>query len=357
MKNVNVAIIGTGGISHCHMSGYKALPNVKVVAVCDIDLEKAKAYAEKYGVPADSVYEDFNEMLKRDDIDAVSVTTWNAAHAPATIAALDAGKHVICEKPMAMNADEARAMEEAAKRNNKLLMIGFVRRYGNDCKVVKDFVDAGVLGDIYYGKTTYLRRHGFPGGWFGDKRYSGGGPLIDLGVHVIDLSRYLMGCPKPKSVFGVTFHKLGCRPELKSVEKGGWVSTSTKNDFEFSVEDMASAMIRFDNGAVLQVECSFDLNAEGKGDVELMGTKGGVKLSPEIEVFTEMAGYMVNVRPAGSSALSFDGLFENEIAHFIDCVANGTECVSPAHDGVILMQILDAIYESGRTGHEVEIKD
>ena len=358
MKQVNVAIIGTGGIAGAHIGGYKALPNVKVVAVCDIDVEKAKAYAEKHGVPADSVYEDYNEMLRRDDIDAVSVCTWNAAHAPATIAALDAGKHVICEKPMAMNTAEALAMEEAARRNNKILMIGFVRRYGNDCKIVRDFIEADAIGDIYYAKATYLRRHGCPGRWFGDVRYSGGGPLIDLGVHVIDLSRYLMGCPKPVSVYGVTFHKLGNRPELKVAGGNPWKSTSKDSGFEFSVEDMASAMIRFDNGAVLQVECSFDANIEQDvGNVELLGTKAGVKISPEIELFTEMAGYMVNVKPAGSSKLSFDGLFESEIAHFVDCVANGTQCVSPAHDGVILMQILDAIYESGRTGHEVLIGD
>jgi len=160
------------------------------------------------------------------------------------------------------------------------------------------------------------------------------------------------------SVYGVTFHKLGNRPELKVAGGNPWKSTSKDSGFEFSVEDMASAMIRFDNGAVLQVECSFDANIEQDvGNVELLGTKAGVKISPEIELFTEMAGYMVNVKPAGSSKLSFDGLFESEIAHFVDCVANGTQCVSPAHDGVILMQILDAIYESGRTGHEVLIGD
>jgi len=357
MKKIKAAVIGTGGISEVHISGYLAMPErVELYALCDIDEEKALKKAEKYNVPKERVYTDYNEMLKDPEIDVVSVCTWNAAHAPATIAALNAGKNVICEKPMAMNAEEAKAMQEAAERNGKLLMIGFVRRYGNDCRVARDFIEGGNVGDIYYAKATYLRRHGFPGGWFGDKNYSGGGPLIDLGVHVIDLARYLMGNHLPVSVYGVTSNKLGCRPDLKST-KSEYVSTSRGGNYDFNVEDFAAAMVRFDNGAVLSVEASFDLNIkEGVGNLELFGTKGGLKLSPELELFTNLNGYMVNVSSYTSTALSFEGLFENEIAHFIDCVNGEKQCISPAEDGVVLMKILDAIYESARTGHEVIIK-
>ncbi len=360
MKKVRAAIIGTGGISTVHMAGYKALPNVEVAAVCDIDLPKAQKYAEKYGVDAAHVYADYHEMLAREEIDCVSVCTWNAAHAPATIAALDAGKHVICEKPMALNTEEARAMQAAADRNNRILMIGFVRRYGNDCRVVKDFIDSGAVGDIYYAKATYLRRHGCPGGWYGDKSYSGGGPLIDLGVHVIDLSRYLMGNPEPVSVFGATFHKLGNRPYLKDTTKE-WQATAKDPRFQFSVEDLATAMIRFDNGAVLSVECSFDLNIKNNvGNVELFGTKSGVKLSPDVEIVAEQNGYMIDIAPYGETKLSFDGLFENEMAHFVACVeadlaGSRIECRSPGTDGIVIMQILDAVYKSAETGHEVLI--
>ena len=161
------------------------------------------------------------------EIDAVSVCTWNAAHAECTIAALNAGKHVLCEKPMAMNAAEAQAMLDAAKRNDRLLMIGFVRRFGNDCAIAKDLIEHDRMGDIYYAKATYLRRNGCPGGWFGDKARSGGGPLIDLGVHVIDLTRYLMGKPKPVSVYGATFHKLGDRRSIKS--ERGYVSATQED--------------------------------------------------------------------------------------------------------------------------------
>ena len=247
------------------------------------------------------------------------------------------------------------AMLAAAEKSGKLLMIGFVRRYGNDCKILKDFIDNGYMGDIYYTKATYLRRNGCPGGWFGDKSRSGGGPLIDLGVHVIDLTRYLAGCPKPVSVFGATFNKLGNRPGVK--KDPGSYRASDANDDIFNVEDFASAMVRYDNGMVLSIEAAFSLNLKSDtGTIELFGTKAGAKLSPELEIFTNMNGYMTNVQLTMPTALSFEGLFENEINHYIDCVKNGTECVSPAKDGVMLMKILDAIYESGRTGHEVMIE-
>lgn len=349
---IKVGIIGTGGISHCHMAGYKALPNlVDVVAVCDIDEEKVKAYAAQYNVPR--WYTDCAVMMEKETLDAVSVCTWNSAHKIATITALKGGAHVICEKPMAMNQFEALEMEAAAKEAGKLLMIGFVRRFGNDAAIVKQFIDAGSLGDIYYAKATYLRRNGCPGGWFGDKRFSGGGPLIDLGVHVMDLVRYLGGCPNPISAYGVTYNNLGVNRA-----QGGqtWVST-TVGAYGYTVEDFAAAMIRFDNGLTVSVEASFNLNIkEDRGDIEIFGTKSGAKLSPSIEFYTDMNGMFVNLQPSSASALSFNGLFEAEIAHFVDCVINKTECRSPAKDGVALMKMIDAIYESAATGHEAIIK-
>ena len=356
MGKIRIGIIGTGGIAGAHMAGYKALKQVECIACCDLDIEKARAFAQRHDIPQENVFDSYEAMLKMQEIDAVSVCTWNAAHAPATIAALQAGKHVLCEKPMAMNAEQARAMKQAADQAGKLLMIGFVRRYGNDCKVLRDFIEAGTLGDIYYAKATYLRRHGFPGGWFGDKNYSGGGPLIDLGVHVIDLARYLMGNHQPVSVYGYTSHNLGCRPGYKSTQ-GGYLSTTRGGNYAFTVEDFAAAMIRFDNGATLTVETSFDLNIKKDvGNIELFGTKGGVKIDPELEIYTDMNQYLVDITPAGSTALSFNGLFEGEIKHYVDCVENQTQCISPAEDGIVLMEILDAIYESAKTGHEVVLR-
>ena len=355
MDKLKVAVIGNGGISGVHLRGYSLNPDVELYALCDINEKNLKRRAEEYGVTR--LYADKDEMLRElPEIDAVSVCTWNAAHAECAIAALNAGKHVLCEKPMAMTVEEAEAMQAAAEKNNRLLMIGFVRRFGNDCAIMKDFIDNGYFSDIYYAKATYLRRKGCPGGWFGDKARSGGGPLIDLGVHIIDLCRYLMGNPKPVSVYGATFNKLGNRSNIKS--KAGYISQTRENEDIFNVEDLATAMIRFDNGSVLQIEASFSLNIEkDEGVLQFFGTKAGAKLDPELTIYSEMNDYMTNVKLANSTALSFDGLFENEINHFVECVRTGKPCRNPAQDGVTLMKILTGIYKSAETGHEVLIND
>lgn len=346
---LKVGIIGTGSISNEHIQAYLKNPRVELYAFCDINPEQLKMMAEKYGVTR--TYTDMNDMLALEELDAVSVCTWNSAHAPCTIAALNAGKHVLCEKPMALNTEEARQMKEAAERNGKLLMIGFVRRYGNDCRIMEDFVNSGYFGEIYYAKATQLRRNGNPGGWFGDKSRSGGGPLIDLGVHIIDLTRFLMGSPKPVSVYGATFQKLFNRPNI--IAQKGYVS-STKGEVICNVEDLATAMIRYDNGSVLHFETSFSLNIkEDESKIEFFGTKGGAKLAPELEMYSEINNYMANITLTNPTSLSFDGLFSAEIDHFIDCILDGKSCKSPAEDGIMLMQILDAVYESARTGHEV----
>ena len=347
---IKVGVIGTGGISGVHLGGYSRNPNVEIYALCDINEKNLAKRAEEYKVSR--TFTDYREMLALKELDAVSVCTWNSAHAECAIAALRAGKHVLCEKPMALNTAQAEEMEKAAKESGKLLMIGFVRRFGNDCAVLKDFIDSGSFGEIYYAKAQYLRRKGCPGGWFGDKSRSGGGPLIDLGVHVIDLCRYLMGGPQPVSVYGATFNKLGDRRHIKDAR--GYSSTVVSKDDIFDVEDMATALIRFDNGAVLSVEASFSLNIEKDvGNIELFGTKAGCKLDPELTIFTDMNDYLANVKLSQSTALSFDGLFDNEINHFVECIETGKPCRNPAQDGVTLMKILDGIYESARTGHEV----
>ena len=356
MDQIRIGVIGTGSIAREHLKAYKKNPHVEIYALCDLNADLVAQRAEEFGVPAERTFTNCEEMLKLPEIDAVSVCTWNAAHAPCAIAALNAGKHVLCEKPMAMNAEEARAMKEAADRNGKLLMIGFVRRFGNDCDILMDLISNDQFGEIYYAKATYLRRNGNPGGWFGDKARSGGGPLIDLGVHVIDLSRYLLGRPKPVSVYGATFRKLGNRPDIKGGK--AYLSARANDTTVCDVEDLATALIRFDNGAVVSVEASFSLNLKKDvGSIELFGTKAGAKIDPELEMYSEMNGYMTNVTLTNPTALSFDGLFAREIDHYVDCVRLGLPCRSPAEDGITLMKILDAIYESAATGHEVIIKE
>ncbi len=354
MDKLKIAIIGVGGIAGVHYSAYKKLSNVEVYALCDINEKQLNKRGAEWGI--NRLYTDVNEMLAAlPEIDAVSVCTWNSAHAYCTIAALNAGKHVLCEKPMCMSVEEALEMKAAQERSGKLLMIGFVRRSGNDCRIIKEFIDNDALGEIYYAKATYLRRNGNPGGWFGDKSRSGGGPLIDLGVHVIDLVRYLMGNPKPVSVYGVTFEKLGNRPNIKTGK--AYLSVSAGNNDICDVEDLASALIRFDNGAVISIEASFSLNIKNdEGCIQLFGTKGGAKLDPELELYGESNGYMTNTTLQARTAFDFNGLFDSEIRHFISCITDGVSCIAPAQDGVDMMKILCAIYESARTGHEVVIE-
>lgn len=344
------ATIGSNFVTDSFLEAAQGVEGFQLEGVYSRTRARAEEFAAKWDAPR--TYTSLDALCADPVIEAVYVASPNACHEAQAIALLKAGKHVLCEKPMALNTAQAQEMEKAAKENGKLLMIGFVRRFGNDCAVLKDFIDSGSFGEIYYAKAQYLRRKGCPGGWFGDKSRSGGGPLIDLGVHVIDLCRYLMGGPQPVSVYGATFNKLGDRRHIKDAR--GYSSTVVSKDDIFDVEDMATALIRFDNGAVLSVEASFSLNIEKDvGNIELFGTKAGCKLDPELTIFTDMNDYLANVKLAQSTALSFDGLFDNEINHFVECIETGKPCRNPAQDGVTLMKILDGIYESARTGHEV----
>ncbi len=352
---LKVAVIGVGNISHAHIGAYLKNPDAELYALCDVNEKTLKLKGERYGIT--KLYTDCETMLKDlPEIDLVSVCTWNSAHKPCVIAALNAGKHVLCEKPMALNAKDAEEMRAAAVKNKKLLAVGFVRRFGRDARMVCELRDNGRLGEIYYAKANYIRRNGNPGGWFGDKSRSGGGPLIDLGVHVIDLVRYLEGSPKPVSVYGATFTKLYNRSNIKS-EKA-YVSTDFDGKKDIcDVEDLATAMIRFDNGSVLQVDASFSLNTGAdNGKIELFGDKGGVRLDPSITYFSEMDDRLVDVTFAQPTDLDIDNAFQAEIDCFVSAAKDGTPLVADAADGVEMMKILDAIYESAKTGHEVVIK-
>ena len=352
-QKVKVGIIGTGSISNFHLQAYQKLDNVEVVAVCDLNKERVENYAKKYKIK--NVFIDYHEMFKMKDLDAVSVTTWNSGHASISMAALEAGKNVLCEKPLAMNAQEAEKMVETAKKTGKLLMVGFVRRFGENTRLLKKSVENEELGTIYYAKTGVIRRWGNPGGWFADKKCSGGGPVIDLGVHVIDLVRYLTGKPNPISVMASTFNRLGMKSEMKGITKYCSADHSDYND----VEDAATALIKFNNGLTLFFETSWVLHTSKKEEIylNLYGDKAGAQMEPEIEYYEEKNHYFTDVKPViDPAASSFEHNFNEEIEHFLDCVQNNRECLNPAEDGLVLMKILDAIYESAKTGHEVIIK-
>ena len=235
-------------------------------------------------------------------------------------------------------------MQAAAEKNNRLLMIGFVRRFGNDCAIMKDFIDNGYFGDIYYAKATYLRRKGCPGGWVGDKARSGGGPLIDLGVHIIDLCRYLMGNPKPVRVSAAVSNRLG-EFQTKGIQR--WKGTpcpDNKND----TEDFGAGVIHFENGAILLFEASWAINGPDYQYTQLYGTKGGITLDP-LTVYGERNGYLSDDRLNPGPGKSF----ELEIAHFVDCILTGAPTRTPVEHACDLQRMLQGIYDSARLGREV----
>lgn len=355
MKKVRIALIGAGNIANTHIDAYKQLNNVEIAAICDIDEERLNQTADKFGIA--NRYTSVEAMLEAEkDLDGADVCVWNCNHAKCTIAALNAGLHVLCEKPMAYTAKEAEEMLECAKKNKKLLMIGFVTRYAPETFVVKDYIDNGYVGDIYLAKAQYVRRHGNPGGWFSDRSRSGGGPVIDLGVHVIDRARYLMGRPMPVSVYAATFDMLGRRDHLKT--NVGWIPKGATPEDVCDVEDYGVALIRFDNGSVIQLETSYSVNGDGAGNgLKLYGTKGGFTTGgSQLTLYTEVNDYLADIKIETKNLKNSRPMFVEEMALFVEAIEKGDISTDSAEDGVAVMKILDAIYESGETGHEVIIK-
>lgn len=350
-KKLRIGIVGTGNIAETHINAYKEVPAAEIVAACDIDSERLKLTCDKHNI--NKRYDSIEEMIANEELDAINVCVWNCNHAKCAIYGLERGLHVLCEKPMAYSAEEAIAMKEAADKAGKLLMVGFVKRFGDDTALAQEFIDADMLGVPYYSKATYLRRHGAPGGWFCDKARSGGGPIIDLGVHVIDHTRYLMGSPKPVSVYAMYSSAIGTRPEL--INQVGWTPMKSKFDTGVSdCEDFGVALIRYDNGAVTLLETSYDYHGENKGETWIFGTKGGMQVSGDMRFKTTINNRLADILPVKNTKDTDP--FIKEMEHFVDCALNGTPCNASAEDGIWVMKILDAIYESARTGHEVIIK-
>ncbi|OBR64272.1 oxidoreductase [Paenibacillus oryzae] len=352
MKKIKVGVIGTGSISAMHLNAYQKNEQVVLYGVCDLNEERAKAAAEKYG--ASKVYTDYRDLLADPEVEAVSICTWNNSHAEISIAAVEAGKHVLVEKPLCRTVEEALAVQRAVQESGKILQVGFVRRYDNNAALLRELVQDGEFGDIYYAKASSLRRLGNPGGWFADVERSGGGPLIDIGVHAIDLCWYLMGKPKPVSVSANTYRKLGNRSNIKHL------SFYKAADFDAglnTVEDMANALIRFQNGASLMVDVSFTLhNKKDEASIKLYGDKGGFEVDPEVLIVGEKNNTIINSVPqTDQPGFHFDSAFQNEIDHFIEAIMNGTQPLSPVEDGVEIMKILCGIYESAARGEEVKL--
>ena len=345
MHKLRVGVIGLG-IGRNHLRGYREHPQAEVVAAADLDPVRREEARGQYAVPL--LYETAEEMLAAADLDVVSVCTPNFLHRPLVLAAFEAGCHVLCEKPMALTAAEGEEMMAAAERHGRRLMINFSFRFNAQAVALKRRVEAGLLGRIYFGRSVWHRRRGVPGfgGWFGQKKLSGGGPLIDLGVHRLDLALWLMGYPEPEWVLANAWNALTA-PVAEREAKA------------FDVEDFATAMIRFRDGAMLELEASWAGNLKENDHMEtrLWGTHGGLVhrnrnegYEFEAEMFVEREGSQFDMRlhePAPKP--------KSSMWHFVDAILRDAPHPATAEEGLTVQRLLDAIYLSADRGEPIRI--
>jgi predicted dehydrogenase len=345
-KTVKVGVIGLG-IGRHHVKGFQTHPHAEVVALADLNKDLLEQQAQIYQVSHQ--YQDYREMLAKENLDIVSIATPNYLHASITLAAFQAGCHVLCEKPMALNTEEARHMLAASQQAGKRLMINFSYRFRPQSMALRSQVDEGLFGQIYYARTVWLRRRGIPqlGSWFGQKKYSGGGALIDLGVHRLDLALWLMGYPRPVYVVG------NC---------GNFIAAAIaqKEGKHFDVDDFAAGYVQFEDGATLCLESSWASNIKEQElmEMRLFGTKGGARhynvnesYEFEVETYVEKDGFQYDLKlhplPMSESL--------NSMYHFVDAIERDQPHIATGEEGVIVTEILDALYQSAITGRPVQI--
>ncbi|MEI8196068.1 MAG: Gfo/Idh/MocA family oxidoreductase [Phycisphaerae bacterium] len=350
---MRLGVVGIGGIFNgCHAPALLKHPEVELVSVCDIVPAKAEKFAAANGIK--NVYSDYRQLIAKDNLDAINICTSNRFHSEIAIAALKAGLHVFTEKPDAINAAEAKKMAQAAAASGKTLMAMRNNRFRPEAQFLKRFIAEGQAGDLYTGRCGWIRRRGIPGkgGWFTTKELSGGGPLIDLGVHMVDLAIWLMGNPRPVSVVGATYNKFANANLSDSVHSN---FGEAKSDGVFDVEDLATGFIRFANGATLQIEFSWASNiVEEVNFVELRGSKAGFTLRhDDLGVYTEVAGVLCDLKPRIPADTV--GGHARHLNHFIDVLQGRAEPINRPEHGVDIIKILMALYESAQSGKEVTL--
>ena len=355
-KKLKAGVIGLG-MGGAHLAGYLTHPDVEVVAIADRRGDRRALLGVKHPSFKGKVYHEGMDMIEKEKLDIVSVAVPNNQHMELTVAALESGAHVLCEKPMAMNTAEAEKMLETARRCNRKLGIDFSYRFKPQSRAMKDMIEQGALGEIYYARSVWFRRRGIPGlaasdfntgsgksapmgSWFFDKEQSGGGPLIDLGVHRLDLALWLMGSPEPVWVMASTDTKFGDKLAEKSGQK-------------YTVEDLACAMIKFDNGATLELDASWASNIRENElqTIRLLGDKGGMyqynlneDYTYDVEYYSEMAGR------AFDSKMHTAQPVPDAYTLFVNAVRDNTPFLVRPEDGVKVMKILDAVYRSAQSG-------
>lgn len=346
-RRLRVGVIGLG-IGRQHIEGWRQHPGAEVVALADPDAARLAQVGEQAGIAPAGRWTDPQAMLDAADLDVVSVCTPNRFHRDWTLAAFAAGCHVLCEKPMAMDAAEGREMLAAARAAGRRLMINFSYRFSAQSRALKAQVDAGVFGDFYFGRSVWHRRRGMPGfgGWFGTKALAGGGPLIDLGVHRLDLALWLMGHPQPTWVMGATYDPIARELAARAGKT-------------FDVEDLAAGFIRFANGATLALEASWAAHIQEAELMEtrLLGTRAGLLQKNLAEgytfdahLFTEQHGAQFDLHLNPGTAHAMSGMHD-----YAEAILTDTPHPAPGEEGLIVMEILDAIYASARTGAPVAI--
>lgn len=355
-RKVRVGIIGCGGIANGkHMPALSKLDAVEMVAFCDLIKERAEKAAKEYGTKDAQVYVDYKELLEDETIEVVHVCTPNKSHADITVAALEAGKHVMCEKPMAKTAADARRMVEAAKRTGKKLTIGYQNRFRPDSQYLYQACRRGDLGEIYFAKAHAIRRRAVPTwGVFLNEEEQGGGPLIDIGTHALDLTLWMMDNYKPKTVIGTTYHKL--RDQRNTANAwGDW------DPEKFTVEDSAFGFIVMENGATIILESSWALNTLDvmEAKTTLCGTKAGADMRDGLRINGVEFGRMYTKKPSldAGGVDFYEGQAESagdkEARMWIEAVLNDTEPLVKPEQALVVTEILEAIYESAKTGKPV----
>lgn len=362
MNKLKFGIIGCGGIANGkHFPALAKLSDkVEIVAFCDTVIERAEKAAKEYGTADALVTEDYKALLAREDIDVIHVLTPNISHSYITVDALEAGKHVMCEKPMAINYAEAKEMLDAAQRTGKKLTIGYQNRFRADSLATYDACSKGELGDIYFAKAHAIRRKGVPTwGVFPDKSKQGGGPLIDIGTHALDLTLWYMNNYKPKSVLGSTYQKLKDNPMANMF--GPW------NPDTFETEDSAFGLIKMENGATIFLEAAWALNMINpkEAQVTLCGTEGGAEMFGKAfidqgyVVFNKAAhNQLEQTQPSDAGGVfGFEGATleqrDAEAKQWVDAILNDTDPMVKPEQAIVVTQILEAIYKSAETGQVV----
>ena len=337
---LSLGIIGAG-IGRQHARGAHQLPGVTIGAICDLDIARARALAAELEI-APLIVSDWRALLDC-GLDAASVCVPNFQHASIAIACLEAGLHVLCEKPLATNAADAQQIADAASRSGKICMVGQVLRFRDDVRALKK--RAGEIGQPYYARALARRASGIPkwGSWFTQKELSGGGPLIDTGVHIIDLAWWLAGSPRPLSASATTYDALGTR------KIGLGMGGIGNAEGIFDVEDLAAGMIRFEGDFSIHFEASWALYAAGDARLcHVHGAEGALLWNDEPRIIGSDGTIESLPGEAGDP-------WRAEMKHFVDAIRAGETASPDAQAGVVMMKILDALYQSAREGREVEI--